>query len=503
MFEARSLSGAIVALLGVAVLALPSEARSQTHSAQDLDPTEDGVRQAERVPPRSIAYTLTLNATLSEAEVTACLQGGSVERLVPGAVAAWPLLLSAAHVTNLYALPLERTGGAFDVASVPPGGCVRYTLRLPDQPPAQARMRRVGSSVLVDPALLLWRPSPLPASMTATLTLVLPPGTRASVPWEHLAGSSGGDKSPYGLPRSTFEAPAYIAVGPFQVAEIRAPGGTLFVAVLDGDAAWTPLGLKRWLTEAARALSLVYGIFPSDRTQITVEPREGAGYAVPEAEVTSGGGRAIHLQVLKDATDAKLAGEQRMVVHAMAHLLVPRVTGDAQWLLEGVATWYQEVLRARAFGMPPDRALLRLHRGFVHAATQEADRSVVDAATASGRDEPGAWQTWAGVAFALTADVRLRAMGTGDSLDNALAALRTCCLDSDHPYTARELVDLLDRQTRTTIFGTLYEEAAKRRGVPDLARLYELLGVRPGDRKIELTRDATFAHIRDAILSAH
>jgi hypothetical protein len=93
-------------------------------------------------------------------------------------------------------------------------------------------------------------------------------------------------------------------------------------------------------------------------------------------------------------------------------------------------------------------------------------------------------------------------MNTGDSLDGALAALRTCCLDSGETRGAKALVDLLDQETRTNIFTALYDETAATTGVPSLARLYEILGMGVEGDTVATTNDAPFAYVRIGIFSA-
>ncbi|GMV43789.1 MAG: hypothetical protein AMXMBFR64_55050 [Myxococcales bacterium] len=480
----------------LASLLLAPAAWAQGHAAAE---TVLGDLPRPAPPPSAVRYNVRLT-DLDTATVTVCVDGAA-ERLVPGVPGAQALVARPVRLTSLYHLPLAVDDRGIDVSTVEPGECVRFVTSLAVAGSTERPLvRRVGADVVLDPAIWLWRPEVLPEGASVTLHLALPPGVGASVPWPFVVGQSG----PYRLGPSALRRPSRLALGALEQHVVKVTGGELDVAILDGRRRATDQGVRRWLLEAAHASTLVYGTLPADRVQVLVEPVvDTSGWPVPFAEVLRGGGVGLHLRVAATATDEQLAGDDHMALHSLAHLLLPRLGPDAAWLEEGIATYYQVVLRARAGARPPEDAIARLDHGFRHARVQEAGISAVATRGKAGAEPVGdaAWHRWAGTAFALAADVRLRSMNTGDSLDGALASLRTCCM-GDVTYTARQLVTLLDEATHTTVFSTLYEDAANTHGVPSLDRLYEILGMGVQDGRVATTNLAPYAYVRLSIFSA-
>lgn len=469
---------------------LASTALAQEHQAAKLAVHDPIVEEA--APTTAIRYHVGVAPDLRSATVTVCAEGAWPERLVPSHPGAAAVAGEPKRLTALYPLALPVAGGAIDTSSVELDQCVR----LPVAHEGGAA-RLVGDDLLLDPRVWLWRPEALPPDVTLTLHLDAP--IAAAVPWAHVRGAAG----PYRLDPTAFALPGVIALGELERIAVPVGGGLLSVTVLDGRRKATIDGLRRWLGGAGRALSLVYGTLPRSHIEVLVEPVPAEGpYMVPSADVWHGGGATLQLRLSRDATDAKLAEEDFMAVHMLAHLLLPPVAEDARWLEEGIATYYQEVLRARTGGMPPEHAIARLRAGLARALAAQGTGSVVSAEAPPRDPDDQAWQRWAGVAFALAADVRLRAMQTGDSLDGALAALHTCCAEDGRILTARELVGLLDAETYTTIFTTLLDEASRTDGVPVMDRTWQILGVSQRGDGVGTSNDAPFAYVRISIFSA-
>src|SRR5207244_449476 len=110
---------------------------------------------------------------------------------------------------------------------------------------------------------------------------------------------------------------------------------------------------------------------------------------------------------------------------------------DDAWLSEGFATYYQAVLRARAGFFSARYAWQKMHEGFERGRRQTSSRSLAETSARMGREYQYMRVYWSGAAIALLADVALRKSSGGKkALDDALRALRTCCLHDAHLYSA-------------------------------------------------------------------
>jgi predicted metalloprotease with PDZ domain len=220
--------------------------------------------------------------------------------------------------------------------------------------------------------------------------------------------------------------------------------------------------------------------------------------------VQRGGGDAVHLYI-----DQRRPAEEFMadwvLVHELSHLLHPNIVARDRWLSEGIASYYQNVLRARAGLMSTQWAWNKLHAGFERGVRgTPRGRSLAEVSETMMRDRSFMRVYWSGAAIALLADVELRRRSKGaQSLDTALAAFRDCCLPADRSWSARELMRQLDRRTGTTVFMALYREHIDADGFPDLGALYGELGLQPmSETRLRLDPTAPGAAICEAIMTA-
>jgi predicted metalloprotease with PDZ domain len=185
--------------------------------------------------------------------------------------------------------------------------------------------------------------------------------------------------------------------------------------------------------------------------------------------------------------------------HEFSHLLLPYVSSRDRWLSEGMASYYQNVLRARNGNLTERDAWQKLHNGFQRGEQGTRDRTLADAVR-SGR---GATMRiyWTGAALMLMADTRLRALSDGrQSLDTALAGLQECCLQTSHSWRAREVLSQLDQLTGTSVFMDLYREHVFDDEFPDVTPTYRELGLEFRFNRVRLVQDAPLVDVREAIM---
>ena len=258
------------------------------------------------------------------------------------------------------------------------------------------------------------------------------------------------------------------------------------------------------MTANLSALVTAYGSLPVADLQLLVVPIGRGDEPVPWGEVQRGGGDAVHVYIDQRFSEAAFMDDW-VLVHELSHLLHPVIVSDDRWLSEGIASYYQNVLRARAGLMTAETAWNKLHAGFERGIRGTAPgRSLAEVSETMMRDRSFMRVYWSGAAVALLADVELRRSSAGaQSLDSALAAFRDCCLPADRVWSAHAFMQQLDRLTGTSIFVNLYQEHVDSDAFPDLAAIYTELGLqRMTATRLRLDPTAADADICAAIMAA-
>ncbi|MBT2747759.1 MULTISPECIES: hypothetical protein [unclassified Lysobacter] len=282
---------------------------------------------------------------------------------------------------------------------------------------------------------------------------------------------------------------------------IRAGDTRLHVIVENAPSRLRADELQRWLAECANAALTAFGRFPLHDAQVRIRlvPRRGRDSSpVPWGQTVREDGVSVLLYVREDAGMAELRGDWT-AVHELSHLFHPYLGDDGRWLAEGLASYYQNVLRARAGLLDADEAWRRLDGGF------QRGRRVGPGAR---MDEVG-WSRgstmriyWAGAAFWLDADVQLR-REHGTDLDRVLGRYSQCCLDSDSRLEPREFIAALDRAGGRGVFARLYRRYAAMTGFPSQDAPYRALGISESDKDtLRFSDDADAVRLRRAIMAA-
>ena len=142
------------------------------------------------------------------------------------------------------------------------------------------------------------------------------------------------------------------------LAELQVGGARLRMVVLDGSPVPDLDHMHAWLTDAAQMVAGLSGRFPVAQAQILVVPDARGNEPTPWAYVMRGGNPAVHFFINQRRPPEEFYDDWT-ATHELAHLLLPFVDYNDAWLSEGVATYYQTVLRARAGRMSEREALMR------------------------------------------------------------------------------------------------------------------------------------------------
>lgn len=443
-------------------------------------------------------YAVTLDAALTRLSVTACLAGGA-RQLAARDPAAGQYLLYARDARNGERLAV--TGGR--IGRPPDTPCVDYAVDLRAAAAGHRRYRHLGrGNVAVSAARWLWRPR---GEGAHELRVRFSSNGRwqVSVPWTPLAASEPGVLA-YTVPPSPQSDDAVTAFGVFEQCEVPVPGGRLRAAVLRGRFPGDAATLLTWLGSAASNVALAYGRFPNPSPQVVVVPsasRHGDdGEPVPFGHVIRDGGEAVQFFVNQQRElDAFLA--DWTATHEFAHLLLPYVDADEKWISEGLASYYQNVLMARAGAYTPGKAWRKILEGFGRGENSVPHLSLENAMPVGGWD--GIMKTyWGGAAVFLFADMALRAGSDGThSLDTVLERLQACCLPSTRTWSGRRLFRKLDALAPFPVFESLYDAHRTSRAFPDYRAAMAELGLSLRSGRLRFDDAAPLAAVREAIMA--
>jgi predicted metalloprotease with PDZ domain len=285
---------------------------------------------------------------------------------------------------------------------------------------------------------------------------------------------------------------SYTAFGTLRRQRLLVAGAALDVAFLGAPLAMGDPSALRWLTDGASCVSRLFGRFPVDAALFVI-PVRGADEVV-FGRVMSLAGASVAL-LFGAETRAEGAHQDWVVVHELFHLGTPSFVGEGHWLEEGLATYYEPVLRERA-GWISDADLWR------HFAKEmpRGLRKPGEPASLEERDDIDSTY-WGGALFALLADVQIRqATGGARSLDDVMREVLSREGDATHTARVADFLRVGDEATRGRVLADLYARFVVSGEPVDLEALWRSLGV-PGeaDAAKRLNDAAPLAALRRSI----
>jgi predicted metalloprotease with PDZ domain len=169
--------------------------------------------------------------------------------------------------------------------------------------------------------------------------------------------------------------------------------------------------------------------------------------------------------------------------------------GEAHWLEEGLATYYEPILRERAGWMSEEDLWRHFARQMPRGQRQEGEPASLEE-----RDDIDSTY-WGGALFALLADVRIREATHGErSLDDVLRAALAVLGDATHEAQLTDFVRVGDAATGTHVLAGLVAHFALGGERVDLDGLWRELGVEPAPGGgVRLREDASEVALRRAI----
>jgi len=262
-------------------------------------------------------------------------------------------------------------------------------------------------------------------------------------------------------------------------------GGADVSLVFDGgDDRFRALA-REWVRSAAEAVADYYGDFPVPDVRIEVVARMGSGVGFGQAFA----GRRLRVRVGRHS-DSSDFQEDWVLVHEMLHLGYPMLDRRHRWMREGLSTYVEPIVRARA-GLATERGVWRRLTSRMHNGLPRPGDRGLDRTPTWGRTY------WGGALYWLLADVRIRRETQGrKSLRDALRAIARAGGTARVRWPIERGLAIGDRETGTDVLVSLYRQMARAPYPVDLDALFERLGVTdPAD----LDDDAPLAGLRRAI----
>lgn len=447
----------------------------------------------------AIDYRVSIDKAAGELRVAACTDRAYARLQLRAQDGAHDYLLGFSRSDEG---TVERSADRLTAANVPAGVCIHYRVaaaRASRSNGRDAGMQAASGSWMISPGVWLWR-----ADEAGTLTLDLPPGIRASLPWP----SRDAQRKVYQVDAGGGDWPAWAVFGDVDERIVAGDDGSeLRIAVIDPPSAQRAAALHGWLREVAQAALTAYGRFPVRSAQVLVlEVSSRSDSPVPWGQTTRGAGVAVQLFVRRDARIDELRGDWT-AIHEFSHFFHPYLGNSGRWLAEGLASYYQNVLRARAGIVSEAYAWERLDAGFGRGRNSAAGISMAELSGASRQRHSsggGGWPVmriyWGGAAFWLEADIALhRERGIG--LEQVLAAYSACCLPEAGRVDPDAFIARLDALSQSTVFSRLALAHISARQFPTLDRSYAALGLRMDSDRAVLSNDPQAVSLRQQIMA--
>jgi hypothetical protein len=272
---------------------------------------------------------------------------------------------------------------------------------------------------------------------------------------------------------------------------IEVPGGVVEIVFGGRPALVSEQELVAWVEGAARAIAAYYGTYPVTRVVLTIH---GGGPGKISSGRTLGrrGVATIGISVGDAATPADLKANWELV-HEMVHLAFPSMSAEHAWIEEGLATYVEPLVRARAGLAPADDIWKWLVWGLPRGQS---------ALGPAGLDGARSWAAtyWGGALFCFDADVAIRQQTGGKkSLDDALRGIVRAGGNVTVDWPLEQAFDAGDKAVGVPVLRELYKRMGSSAPGDDLDGLFAKLGVRATAAGISYDDSAPLSAVRRAI----
>ncbi|MCS6884818.1 MAG: hypothetical protein RMM17_00030 [Acidobacteriota bacterium] len=242
---------------------------------------------------------------------------------------------------------------------------------------------------------------------------------------------------------------------------------------------------------SAKAVASYYGSFPVDSLTIRIKPATGKG--VKYGNASGWNGASINLHIGIDSSEDDLADDW-ILIHELLHLGIPSLDERYSWLEEGIATYVEPILRARAGLISRDEVwqewLANMPKGLGSAR--------------SGLNYARSWSSiyWGGALFCLLADIEYR-QKYGSSLEEALRAVNAAGGNITEYWSIERMLATADQPSRSPVLKSLFRKMSDKPYEVNLQVLWKALGVELRAGRVIYDRTAPLARVRDQIVPSY
>jgi hypothetical protein len=266
------------------------------------------------------------------------------------------------------------------------------------------------------------------------------------------------------------EAAGFAVFGPLLERTVQRGGARVDLAIAPEGLSMSPADVQAWVAQAVAGIARYYGAFPVARTFVVLVPGTSSH---TEGETLGDGGGSVVIRVGRGLT-AAAAQDDWVVTHELLHVTLPSLGRDEAWLSEGIATYVEPIVSARAGIVSETRFWSDLVQGLPQGLPEPGDE---------GLERTHTWGRtyWGGALFCLVADIRIRERtGGARSFDDALRGIVATGANVASHWPIERFLTEGDRAVGAPVLREIYEELALAPGHVDLPRLWRRLGVQVG-----------------------
>jgi hypothetical protein len=448
-------------------------------------------------PAKHCDYTARLESLeSSELTVEARCDGNSVRAFV----ASESSIAHLVQVVTADGTAIERKGPRFTLPHGAPAA-ITYRMSLDDVSSETASIDvayRSGRAWVVAVSTWILRPERLDEGAIIDIHVETPPEAGFST---GLARS--GDH--WFVDASEIRFATYSVFGRYRSDRFQLPGpfalepgaakktADIEVVTLPGELA-VPADVRlEWVRDAARAVSDFWHGFPVEHALLMLLPTPGTR-TVAHGKVVAAGGAGVAIHLGAEAQRGDLYRDW-ILVHELFHLGFPSFWGEGKWLDEGLATYYEPIIRARAHWYTPATMWAEFAR--------DMDQGL-DAVERLGLERAQSFRDiyWGGCIIALLADVETRRRTDGRlGLEDGLRAVLRAGGNATQLWSLERALSVIDQGLGEPTMKRL-SAAHLWDGTPvDLPGLFTSLGVTAnGHPDAELDDAAQLSAVRRAIV---
>jgi hypothetical protein len=411
--------------------------------------------------------------------------------VVRGLAAAAPETLTGLTGVTSGAGSLRRSGAWFELARPVRAASFRYRIDLDavarGSDTADLALRR-GDAMIAPVSTFLLHPLPLDTGTEVELSVTTPAGGRFVTGLER-----AGDR--YRLEAHEIPVATYAVFGRFATRRVRvgSGGAELELALLGAELSAAADRLAEWARIRAEAVAAFYGEFPAARALVAAVPIDSRG-RVRFGKLLPESAPGVVLLVGTRVTDEELAADW-VLVHELFHIGVPSFYREGKWFDEGLATYFEPLVRARAGLLDEAAAFRDLRLGMPRGLSALTEDGLENTTSYSGI-------YWGGAIYCLLADAELRERSGGRvGLEDGLRRVRDRGGRSSEVWPLLETLQVADGAFTEPVLVRLKDRYAARPAALDLDALFEKLGVVLEGESVRLDDGAPLAWVRRSIVS--